>query len=73
MKLVTVFSAVNPAEAEVARSRLDAAHFHPVVVNELSAFVMGFYSTALPVRVQVPEDEAEDAKQLLAAGNELPE
>jgi hypothetical protein len=69
MNLVTVFSAGNPADAELVRSRLEAAEFHAVVINETAAFTLGIYSPAFPVRVQVPEEEAAEAKEFLAAGD----
>jgi Putative prokaryotic signal transducing protein len=72
MNLVTVFSAGNPADAEVTRSRLEAAGFHPVVINETAAFTLGFFSPAFPVRVQVSDEEAEEAKQFLALGSGPP-
>ncbi len=66
MKLVTVFTAFNPADAQLARSRLDAAGFHVVVTNELSALSMDGYALAAGgILVQVPEDEAADAKEFL--------
>ena len=73
MKLVTVFSAFNPAEAQVIRGRLEAAGFHVVLTNELNAMMLPLYSTVGAILVQVPEDEAEDAKTLLAAGETPPE
>ena len=39
MKLVTVFRSFSPAEAQLIRSRLDAAKFHAVVMHELSALI----------------------------------
>ena len=66
MKLVTVFSAFNPAEAQLVRSRLDAAGFHATVANELSALSMEGYSMAVGgIRVQVPEAEADEARTFL--------
>jgi hypothetical protein len=68
MKLVTVFTAFSPAEAQLVRSRLEAAEFHPFVRDELSALSMGGYSVgAGGIAVQVPEDEAEDAREFIAA------
>jgi len=68
MKLVTVFTAFNPADAQLARSRLDAAGFHPFVANEDAALSMdGYGITVGGILVQVPEDEAADAKELLNA------
>ena len=66
MKLVTVFSGFNPAEAQLVRSRLDAAGFHATVANELSALSMEGYSMAVGgINVQVPETEADEARTFL--------
>jgi hypothetical protein len=66
MKLVTVYTALNPAEAQLANSRLQASGFHSIVMGELSALSMdGYALTAGGIRVQVPEEELEDAKSLL--------
>lgn len=66
MNLVTVFTAFSPAEAQLVRSRLDAAQFHPFVADELSALSIDGYSLATGgIRVQVPEDEAADAREFL--------
>ena len=68
MEPVTVFRTFSPAEAELVRSRLDAAEFHAVVTHELSALSIEGYSLAAGgVLVQVPAEEADDAKALLAA------
>jgi hypothetical protein len=68
MKLVTVVTAFNPAEAQLARSQLEAAGFVAVVKNELSALAMDGYALAAGgILVQVPEDQAADAKELLSA------
>jgi hypothetical protein len=66
MKLVTIFTAFNPAEAQLVRSRLEAAGFHAVVADELSAFSIEGYSLAVGgVRVQVPDSEAAEAGTFL--------
>jgi hypothetical protein len=66
MKLVTVYTALNPAEAQLANSRLQAAGFHSVVTGELSSLSMEGYALAAGgILVQVPEPEAEDARLLL--------
>jgi len=67
MQLVTVFRALNPADAHLVRSRLEAAEFHPVVTHELSALSMDGYALAAGgILVQVPDEEAADAKEFLA-------
>lgn len=74
MKLVTVHTALNPAEAQLANSRLQAAGFHSVVMGELAALSMeGYALTAGGIRVQVPEAEAEDARLLLNAPADAPD
>ena len=53
MDFVTVFTAFNPAEAQLVRSRLEAAGFHPFVANELSALSIDGYALAAGgIRVQ---------------------
>ena len=66
MKLVTIHTAVSLGQAEVVASRLETAGFHPTIQNELSALPSMIEGG---VRVQVPDDEAEDAKALLTAGD----
>jgi hypothetical protein len=68
MEFVTVCSAFNPADAQLARSRLEAAGFHPEVLHELSSLSMDGYAMAAGgILVQVPDEEAADAKEFLAA------
>jgi len=68
MSLVTVFKALNPMDAQLVRSRLEAADFHPTVTHELSALSLDGYALAAGgILVQVPEAEADDARELIAA------
>jgi hypothetical protein len=68
MKPVTVFLTFSAAEAQLAKSRLDAAGFDAEVAHELSSLSMDGYSLgAGGILVQVPEDQAEEAKALLEA------
>ena len=67
MPLVTVFTALNPMDAQVIRSRLEAAELHPEVANELPALTMAGHALAAGgILVQVPEEEAETARELIA-------
>ena len=67
MSLVTVATAFNPIEAQLTRSRLEAAGFHAVVTHELSALSMDGYALAAGgILVQVPAEEAADAVEFLA-------
>jgi len=66
MALVTVYRAFNPADAQLVRSRLEAAKFAAVVTHELSALSLDGYALAAGgILVQVPESEAEEARQFL--------
>jgi len=71
MALVTVFQSFSPAEAQLIRSRLDAAGFPVYVAHELSALSMDGYAQAVGgVAVQVPEEMAQDARALIATRDE---
>ncbi|MCX8090037.1 MAG: DUF2007 domain-containing protein [Verrucomicrobiae bacterium] len=68
MNFVTVFTALNPADAQLTRARLEAAGFHAVVTHETAALSMGGYALGIGgIRVQVPEPEAEEARAFLNA------
>ena len=68
MRMVTIYTGFNPAEAQLVRSRLEAAGFNPFIPNENSALGTEGYAMAVGgIRVQVPEDQVEDAKEFLAA------
>ncbi len=71
MELVTVFTAFSPIEAQLIRSRLETAEFHPLVADEFSALSTDGYSLAVGgIRVQVPEPEAADAREFINAPTE---
>jgi hypothetical protein len=67
MNPVTIFTTFNQAEAQLVRSRLEAADFHPFVANENSSAWLGGTSSATLLRIEVPEPEAADAKEFLDA------
>ena len=70
MQLVTVFRSFSPAEAQLIRSRLDAADIPAEVVNELAALSMDGYSMATGgIRVQVPDEYAAEARALIDSAN----
>ena len=69
MSLVTIFKAFDPMEAELTRARLETAGFHAVVMGDLAAMSIEGYSLATGgIRVQVPEDQAVEAREFLDAG-----
>lgn len=66
MQLITVFTAFNSAEAQLIRSRLEAAGLHAFVRDELSALSMDGYALAVGgISVQVPDVDAELARELI--------
>ena len=66
MQLVTVFTAFNSAEAQLIRSRLEAAGLRAFVQDELSALSMDGYALAAGgIKVQVPDVDAEFALELI--------
>jgi hypothetical protein len=68
MSPTTIYRAFNPAEAQLVRSQLEAAGFHPFVADELSALSIDGYALAAGgIRVQVPASEAADAQEFLAS------
>ena len=68
MSLVTIYRTFSPADAHLIRSRLEAAELHASVADELAALTTEGYSlTTGGIRVQVPEEEAELARDLIAA------
>jgi hypothetical protein len=67
MNLVTVYQTFSIAEAQMVRSALEAAAFHPEVANEIAAVsIDGYTQAAGGVQVQVPEDEVESARALIS-------
>jgi hypothetical protein len=71
MQLVTVSTAFNPADAQLTRSRLEAAGFHPFVKNEIAGMVFeGYVMGVGGIEVQVPEDEVAEAREFLESSTE---
>ena len=74
MHLGTVCTAFNPADAHLARSRLDAAGFHATVAHETASLSLDGYAMAAGgILVQVPASEADEAREFLNASEPLPE
>ena len=68
MKLITIYHGATPADTQLVFSRLEAANFHPFIPDENSMFTMEGYGLAIGLnRIQVPEEEAGDVKEFLAA------
>lgn len=66
MQLVTVFTAFNSAEAQLIRSRLEAAGLRAFIQDELSALSMDGYALAAGgIKVQVSDVDVEFALELI--------
>jgi hypothetical protein len=74
MSLITIQTAFNPADAQLVRSRLEAAGFNAVVTHELAALSLDGYAMAAGgILVQVPEEEAAEAKEFLTSSKPVDE
>ena len=66
MKLVTVYRTFSSADAQLIRSLLEAAEIPALVSDELASLSMEGYSMSTGgIRVQVPEEHVEDARELI--------
>ena len=66
MDFVTVRVCFNPAEAQLLASRLRAEGLNVFIHSEISAHcIEGYVMSAGGIRLQVPENEVEDARTLL--------
>ena len=71
MEIVTVFRTFNPAEAQLIRSRLEAAQIPASVAHEFASLSMeGYAMAAGGVQVQVTDDRAEEARALIESGGQ---
>lgn len=57
----------NLIEAQIIKSRLEAAGFHPELKEEFASLNEGFSSVFGGVKVIVPDTEEAEAKEFLAA------
>ena len=67
MPLVTISKELSDTDAQMKRSRLEAAGFHPLLANEDAALWLGTAITTGGILLQVPEAEAADAREFLDA------
>ena len=66
MKLVTVYRTFSSGDAHLVCSRLEASNLQATVTHELAALSMEGYAVAAGgILVQVPEDQAAEAKELI--------
>ena len=67
MRMVTIFTTFNSAEADLLRARLEAANFDVDLRGDIAAASLGMASTLGGIQVQVPEDEADEARAMVNA------
>ena len=68
MQLVTIFRALNSVDADLVLSRLSAAGFNASMLHNTAAGnIVGLTLGDSGIAVQVPEDEADDAREFLSA------
>lgn len=68
MAYVTVANCMDPAEAQLIRSRLEAAGYDARLTHEISEInTPGYTGGGEGIPVKVPEEQAEEVKALLRA------
>jgi len=71
MKTVVIYNTFNPADAHLVCSQLQAAGFTASVTNEIAALTLEGYSLAAGgIRIVVPEEEAEEAREFIEASKD---
>ena len=66
MEMVTIARHLNAAAADLDAARLEAAGFAVLRHSEMSAMAEGYPACVGGIRIQVPADQAEDARAFLA-------
>lgn len=67
MNMITISRELNLTEADLKFARLEGGGFHPFINNESSAIYMGTAIATGGFQLQVPESEASEAIEFLAA------
>jgi hypothetical protein len=70
MNLVTIYRTFNDADAQLARSVLEAADIDVLLKNEELGSTLAV--TTGGIRLQVREDQAAEARDLLASRDDVP-
>ena len=67
MSLATVYRTFSAGDAQLVRSRLEASELQATVAHELSALSMDGYALAAGgILVQVPSEQAEEARLIIS-------
>lgn len=68
MQPITVYRSFSAADAQLIRSRLEASGFSALVTHELASLSMEGYSMSTGgILVQVSDDQADEAKELISS------
>ena len=70
--LVTVATFGNAPEAHMMRSRLEAEGIHAFVMGDMAATAWGFVNSMDGVQLQVPEEDAARAREVLKSVHHTP-
>jgi hypothetical protein len=74
MSLKTVYRTFSAGDAHLVCSRLEAANLQASVAHELSALSMEGYALAAGgIKVQVPEEQAQDALEIIQSRDDARE
>ncbi len=74
MPLATVYRTFSAGDAHLVRSRLEAANLQATVAHELAALSMEGYALAAGgILVQVPEDQAQEAREIIDSRDQPPD
>lgn len=73
VELESVFETLNPAEAQLIRSRLEAAGLNAVVDPEFDPLCIGGFSLPGGIRIKVPQGQVQEARAILDAGEKAEE
>ncbi len=71
--LVTIRTFMNSVQAGFCRGVLEENGFQVFLKNELAGAYIGFAAITIPIELQVPESEVEDALRVLDELAELPD
>ena len=74
MPIVTVYRTFSAGDAHVVRSRLEASNIQATVAHELAALSMEGYALAAGgILVQVPQEEAQAAREIIDSRDQPPD
>ena len=68
MELRTIYTTFSSADANLLRGRLEVGGFDAFIHGEVAGMTLeGYVSASGGIRIQVPEDQADEARALIEA------